>query len=385
MAVQVYCEVCKTSNDVAAKRCKKCGATFSRDKTFRVDVTVKGRRITRQAPNLTVARELEASLKTELLREEFDISVHKSKKVLTLDDIWEKYLPWAKEHKKSWKDDELYYGKHIDPRFGKKTLDAISPIDLERMKIEMRKGTNKNGKPYAAATIKHQIVIIRRLYNLAKKWQLYDGPNPVSSVQMPKLDNQKTEFLTEEEFQRLMDTIASWPYRPTACLFKFALFTGLRQGELRKLQWNDVDFEHSMVTLQDPKGSKTETIPISAEALEILREMETVSEYVFPNPDGGMKAKSSIIDTWKSMKKHADIPTSFRFHGLRHNFASWLVSNGVDLATVQKLMSHQNASTTQRYAHLMPGAAKDAASKSGKLFTAAAKKDKTDNVVELRK
>jgi len=384
MAVQVYCEACKTSNDVASKRCKKCGVTFGRDRTFRVDVTVKGRRITRQAPNLTVARELEASLKTEMIREEFDISVHKKKKVVTLGDIWNKYLPWAQEHKKSWKDDDLYYHKHLEPRFGDKALDAISPLDIERMKAEMKKDTNRNGKPYAAATIKHQIVILRRLYNLAKKWRLYDGVNPVSSVQMPKLDNEKTEFLTEDEFQRLMDTIETWPYRPTACLFKFALFTGLRRGELFKLKWDNVDFSHSLITLQDPKGTKTETIPISPEALEILGDMETTSEYVFPNPKGEMRSKSSVRDTWESMKEHAGIAADFRFHGLRHNFASWLVSNGIDLATVQKLMTHKNASTTQRYAHLMPGAAKEAAGKAGKLFAAVAKGNNQGNVIMLK-
>ena len=165
-----------------------------------------------------------------MLREEFDITHHKVKKIPTLEDVWKKYLPWAKEHKKSWKDDELYYGRHIEPRFSKKALDSITPLDIERMKIEMKKALSRNGKPYAAATIKHlELVIIRRLYNLARKWQIYDGANPVSSVQMPRIDNERTEFLTREEFQRLLTVIENWPYRPTANLFKFALFTGLAE------------------------------------------------------------------------------------------------------------------------------------------------------------
>ena len=106
---------------------------------------------------------------------------------------------------------------------------------------------------------------------------------------------------------------------------------------------------------------------------------------VFPNPDGGIKGKSTVIDAWKSMKKRAGLPAEFRFHGLRHDFASWLVSNGTDLATVQTLMTHKNASTTARYAHLMPGALKDAATKSGKRFSAGAKKDGAGNVIELKK
>lgn len=386
MSVEIYCTQCRTSCGINEKKCVKCETTFNKNnRKYRVCVSLKGQRKIRIVDNLTLAREAEATLKSDMLRGEFDITHHKVKKITTLNDIWKEYLPWAKEHKKSWKDDELYYNKHIEPRFGKKSLDAISPIDIERMKVEMKKDLNKNGKPYAAATIKHQMVIIRRLYNLASKWQRYDGSNPVSKVQMPKLDNQKTEFLTEDQFQRLLETIETWPHRPNACLFKFALFTGIRQGELLKLKWDDVDFEHSLVTLQDPKGGKTETIPVSPEAVDILRNMEPASEYVFPNPDGGMKSKSSVIDTWKKMKVHAELPIDFRFHGLRHNFASWLVSNGVDLATVQKLMTHKHASTTQRYAHLMPGAVKDAAAKAGKLFTAAAKRDKVETLVKTKK
>ena len=70
------------------------------------------------------------------------------------------------------------YCRHLEPRFGKKTLDAISAIDIERMKTELRKGLNKRGKPYAPATIKHQLVILRRLYNLARRWNLLDQEKP---------------------------------------------------------------------------------------------------------------------------------------------------------------------------------------------------------------
>ena len=86
----------------------------------------------------------------------------------TLGELWARYLPWAKEHKKTWDDDMFNYQKHLEPRFGKKRLDAIAPIDIERMKLELKKGLNKNGKPYAAATIKHQLVLLNRLFNLAK-------------------------------------------------------------------------------------------------------------------------------------------------------------------------------------------------------------------------
>ena len=154
-----------------------------------------------------------------------------------------------------------YYRLHLEPRFGKKSLDAISPIDIERMKTELRKGVNKRGKPFAAATIKHQLVIIRRLYNLARKWNLYDGKNPIDSVSMPKVDNQQTEFLTDEELTRLLDTLENWPFKDTVAFIKFAMFTGMRRGELFKLQWDDVDFERGIITLQGPQERQDRKYP----------------------------------------------------------------------------------------------------------------------------
>jgi len=200
MAIHIYCAGCYTSNGLNAKSCSNCGVTFGRDKKYRICVSVKGQRVTRVVDNLTIARETEAAIKGDLVRGEFDI-LHE-KKVPTLGEVWAKYLPWAKEHKKSWLNDLRYYRLHLEPRFAKKPLDAISPIDIERMKTELKRGVNRRGKPFAAATIKHQLVIIRRLYNLARKWNLYDGKNPVESVAMPRLDNQKTEFLNDEELIR---------------------------------------------------------------------------------------------------------------------------------------------------------------------------------------
>ncbi|MGA2935725.1 MAG: site-specific integrase [Syntrophobacteraceae bacterium] len=381
MAIQIYCDECRTSNKLDAKKCRKCGAAFGREKTFRIDVSLKGKRITRQAPNLTLAREIESNLKTELLREEFDITAHKTKKAITLADVWTKYLPWAQENKKTWKDDEWNYNRHLRPRFGTKPLESISALDIERMKLELKKAVNKNGKPFTPATIKHQIVLLRRLFNLAAKWRLYNGPNPVASVELPKLDNMKTEYLSDDEIERLRNVLDSWPCQCTASLIKFALLTGLRRGELFRLEWMDVDFEHRLITLRAPKGGKTMTIPVSKEAAGVLSEMDRLSKeavgdlpdmdrlsvYVFPNTDG--TTRKSIRDPWESIKTKAKLPADFRFHGLRHSWASRMVSSGIDLAVIQTLMTHKHASTTERYAHLMPNALKRAADASAEIMT----------------
>ena len=372
MAIHIYCTKCYTSNGLNAKACSNCGEIFGRDKKYRVCVSVKGKRDTRVVDNLTLARQKEATLKADLERKH--MGIEEEKPPPTLAEMWAKYLPWAKEHKKSWKDDCWYYMKHLKSRFGNKRMDKLAPLDIERMKKELRESG------YAPATIKHQIAILRRLFNLARKWNLYDGKNPVESVELPKIDNQITEFLRSEELHRLFKVLEKWPCRETSALIKFALFSGLRKGEILRLTWDEVNFEQEVITLRDPKGGKSQTIPISPQALTVLKSLERTSTYVFPGQGGGQK--TDFRRPWYKIRKSAGLPENFRFHGLRHHFASTLVSNGVDLLVVQKLLTHKDSKTTQRYAHLAPGALREAAVKSGELLTPKPSKENVINLAE---
>lgn len=377
MAIQIFCHRCKSSCGLEAKSCSKCGAAFGRDKKYRVCVSIKGKRVTRVVDNLTIARETEAAIKGDMVRGEYEIN-RNVKQIPTLGELWAKYLPWAKENKKTWDDDLFNYRKHLEPRFGRKRLDSISGLDVERMKLELKKGTSKQGKPYSQATIKHQIVLLNRLYNLAKRWGIYGGENPIDRVEMPKLDNLRIEFLSDKESDRLMKTLNSWPCQKSAAFVRFTLFTGMRRGELFKLTWDDVDFNRGMITLREPKGGKTQTIPISSQALDVLRGLEPASTYVFPGKNGDQR--TDFKGPWRRIRKAAGLPDNFRFHGLRHHFASTLVSNGVDLCVVQALLTHKDSRTTQRYSHLKPGALREAAQRSGELLTPEVK---PDNVIKM--
>jgi len=308
----------------------------------------------------------ESAIKGDMVRDEFDINQHRANRVPTLNNLWNMYLPWAKEHKKSWRTDKCYYGKHLESRFGNKPLDSITPFDIEKMKLELKKGLNMHGKPFSAQTIKHQIVILRRLYNLARKWGIYDGKSPTAAVQMPKVDNKRTEFLTDEQAESLLDTLEKWPCKNSAAFVKFAMYTGFRRGEMFKLTWEDVDFHRGMIRLRDPKGGKSQTVPVSNEALDVLRHIETSSQFVFPGLGGNQRI--DFKGPWLKIRKAAGLPDDFRLHGLRHHFASALVSSGVDLAVVKELLTHKDMATTQRYAHLRTDAVKRAALKSGELL-----------------
>lgn len=381
--IYLYCRECRSTSPIKSKTCQKCGHSFPREgRKYRVSVAVKGTRINRIVDNLTLAREAEKAIGSDLLRDEYDITAHQVKKVVTLADVWVQYLPWAKEHKTTWKDDEYHYHKHLEPRFGLKPLEEITPFDVERMKLELKNGLNAHGKPYQPATIKHQLVLLRRLFNVAIKWGLFSGQNPMVRVAMPKLDNQVTEYMTEEQTKSLLSTLETWPCRESAAFVKFAMLTGLRRGELFKLKWTDVDLDRGFVTLRKPKGGKTETLPISQHALDVLKSLPLQGEYVFPGKGG--KQRTDFKGPWERIRKAAGLhegfplPNGLRLHGLRHNFASHLVSDGIDIAVVGELLTHKDAKTTQRYAHLLPAAIQKAARKSAEILTGNISKTKQD-------
>lgn len=367
MSIYLYCRECRSTSPIKNKSCAKCEKSFPKEgRKFRVSVTVKGKTVNRIVDNLTIAKEAESTIKSDLLRGEYNINNHKVQTVTTLDDVWNKYLPWAKENKSSWKDDYYYYNKHLKPRFGNKALEDISIINIEAFITELRNSSNARGTDFKPATIKHQIVLLRRLFNIAIKWGLFQKINPVNSVSMPKVDNYITEFMTPEQTESLLKTLKSWTCRESAAFVKFAFYTGLRRGELFKLKWSDVDLERMFVTLRNPKGGKTITLPISEEAVETLKSLPLQGEYVFPGKGGNQRV--DFKGPWDRIRKAAGLPDNFRLHGLRHNYASHLVSNGVGLEVVKELMTHKDMITTQRYAHLLPGAMKEAVEKSGKIL-----------------
>jgi len=377
MAINIRCQKCTADIKLTSKKCSKCGAPVPKNKKYRVIVRVNGKRITKTVNNLELARDIEGKLKADNARGEFDIQ--KKKNTITLNQVWDKYLPWAKANKRSWTSDQYQYEAHLKPPFGSKKLNDISPFDIEKFMVQMKKKKSKIGKPYAPATIKHQVVLLTRLFSVAEQWGLYSGDNPCTKVKKPKLNNQVTEFLSDDELTRLLSTLETWDNKMSASFVSFCLYTGLRRGELFKLTWKDVDMERKTMVLRDPKGIVDQTLPLSEKAISVLKNIpnEFETPWIFYGKNG--KQRTDFKGPWLRIKKAAGLPDNFRLHGLRHHFASSLVSNGVDLYTVQKLLCHKDAAMTQRYAHLADKALQDAVNLSDKLQS----KTETAEVVNL--
>jgi integrase len=135
-----------------------------------------------------------------------------------------------------------------------------------------------------------------------------------------------------------------------------SLNTGIRQGELFSLAWEQIDLQQRTLTVlaSHAKGGATRTIPLNAEALAVLSTIkpERPAGLVFKSPVTGGRF-NNVKKAWAQIVQTAGIP-GLRWHDLRHDFASKLVMRGVPLYTVQKLMGHANSRMTQRYAKLAP-------------------------------
>lgn len=130
------------------------------------------------------------------------------------------------------------------------------------------------------------------------------------------------------------------------------------------MKWDDLDFEINIPTLQGEhaKNSRTEHIPMPASVKEIFQNVaRTDSPYVFPGKDGKMRQDFRTVA--RRVRDKAGLPADFRpVHALCHVYASFMVSNGISLYTLQKLLTHQSPNMTKRYAHMGDDALQKAAS-----------------------
>jgi len=136
----------------------------------------------------------------------------------------------------------------------------------------------------------------------------------------------------------------------------------MRRGEILNLKWENVDLKHGFILLEKTKNGERREIPMNEALKQLFRQLfaqrRLDTDYIFVNPQTG-KRYTEFKRSFHTALRKAGI-RDFRFHDLRHTFASQLVMNGVDLKTVQELLGHKYITMTMRYSHLSQAHKKEA-------------------------
>lgn len=303
------------------------------------------------------------------IRNERLSSPRQEKESYTFGQLYNNFMIWAKNNKKSWKCDENLYNNHVKDYIEKISAESITAQDITNILLKMKTKGKINGSNYAPQSIKHVLLLIKRIfnYNIANELINY---NPAEKIKLEKFDNTRIAYLYEDEIERMFEYLNSgkeWPN--DIALIKFAFFTGLRKSEIFNLTWNNIDLKNKRITLYDTKGGKNQTIIITDDAVQVLLNIKDKCSddiYVFPSIRGGKR--DDVKKLWKRIKKAAGIRPEIRFHDIRHTFGT-LATATIPVKIVQKMMTHKDIKTTLRYAHIQEKEMIDAVNNLGQLFS----------------
>ena len=295
------------------------------------------------------------------------------------DFIEDTYMPWFKAHHKGHEKTLHTLSNNFDPIMSQR-LDAITGRDLEQIRTGWMQAGNK------ASTVNRKMGSISGVFSRAVEWDYIDT-HPLTKLKQLKVDSKGViRYLAADETKRLRDALDArqdemraerksantWRTdrhrEPMPSLLELpftdhlkpmvlvSLNTGMRRGELFDLKWSAVNFGTKTITVAGAttKTSDTRHIPMNKEALGVLeawKKQVKKSPYVFPGQDGGRF--EDVKSAWLKLLERAQID-GFRWHDMRHDFASRLVMAGVPLNTVRDLLGHADIKMTLRYAHLAP-------------------------------
>ena len=287
-----------------------------------------------------------------------------------LKDVWEKYKKWVEVNRRNKGIDDISRYKHyLAPAMGNKRLDEISPLDLERIKSNLIK------QGLAEETVKHVLVLFRRLFNKAVMWGLHKGENPIKQVKITRPNNQRERFLSFQEAELLLNELqkVSPLVRDIALL---SLHTGMRAGEVFSLRGQDLDFGNRLINIADPKNRESRKAYMTDAVLQMLKKRipANPNNYVFTDKwhagkiQGVSKTFRKVVDKLEFNRGIEDRRQRLCFHSLRHTFASWLALQGESIKTLQELLGHKTLAMTSRYSHLTPDHKKEAVKRLEQAF-----------------
>ena len=235
-------------------------------------------------------------------------------------------------------------------------LRQVSALHWDKYKV-LRQRVKENGIAVSPITINIELRCLKAAMNTALRWGFL-ATNPFASLKQCVVPEMVPTFFTRSEIHALLQSIEEQWLKE---IVMFGAMTGMRQGEILHLRWEDLDLVRRTISIQSgsrytTKAGKRRIVPMNDITYLLLsKKSETRNGYlVFTIKGVPIKRELLSVRFKRSVKKAGITNAGLHFHSLRHTFASWLVQNGLSLYEVQKLLGHSSAAVTQMYSHLLP-------------------------------
>jgi integrase len=295
---------------------------------------------------------LDSSLRTTSKREAEEVAKERVRKVLkhvhgirgvkdiSFRKLMEKYAEYCESNNRP----STYAKKRFNianlvEHLGNVPVGSITPEQIEAFK-------GKRFRKVKPATVNRDLAALKHALRLAVKWGYLEA-SPADQVAKFREPPGRIRYLTREEAAALINE-CSKPLRP---LVVTALHTGMRLGELLALEWENVDLERRQIRVVDSKNNDFRVVPMNAVVYNTLSPAARRKGRVFTSRYG--RPYRWIHNGFHAACARAGI-NDFKFHDLRHTFASWLAMEGIPLSTIGSLLGHRTTQMTARYAHLAP-------------------------------
>jgi integrase len=200
---------------------------------------------------------------------------------------------------------------------------------------------------YKPGTIHRYLTVLKAILNRVAELKLVRA-EICQRVRLPKYNNEIVRYLSNDQEDSLLTALPL----EQQIIVKVALNTGLRQGELLRLTWADLDWQTGILTVSRTKAGKSKRVPMNSVVQDLLSRLKTVSPSTVDDRLFPMKARAVRRGFEKAVKRAGLYP--FRFHDLRHTFASRLAMQGENDRTIMALGGWRSPAMLSRYAHLSP-------------------------------
>jgi integrase len=300
---------------------------------------------------------VDLAIERQTIAEFLDIWLEQTVKIRNRDGTYENYTQIVRSH--------------IVPAIGKYHLTKLTPEQIQRMLNQLI------AAGLAPRTIRNVRAVLRDALNQAVRRRRI-AYNVAALVELPRAEKPSIHPLMPEQARSLLDAVRG---DPLEALYRVALSLGLRRGEILALRWEDIDFDQQELRVsgsvrrtggvlcrRPPKTqSSIRTLPVPAILLQVLRrhhvqqvEARQRNDWqeqglVFPSSVGTIMEPGNLHRHFKGVLARAGLPTTVRFHDLRHSCATLLLAQGVPLVVVRDTLGHTQISTTADiYGHVLP-------------------------------